>query len=174
MANTWTAIASGVTHSTTAKVYLQLFNGGARTLRVYRIWVINANVTAVTGVLPVIQINRITTAASGGSPVTITPVAHDSNNSALVSVTCNTANTTATLGALFKRITYSSDEFAVGVYKVDNLQGLPELSLIYDAGYGDSNVEPITLPINNGIVVYSPGITSAAGNCDVIIEFTDS
>ncbi len=174
MANTWTAIATAVTHSTTAKVYLQLFNAGTRVLRVYRVWMINANITAVTGVNCPMQLGRITTAASGGSPSTITPVPHDSTNSALSSVTCNSGNTTATLTGVYRRFTYSTDEFAVGAFKVDNLQGVPRFALYWDGGYGDTNVLPIVLPQNHGLVMYSAGIASAAGNADVIFEFTDS
>lgn len=174
MANTWTAIATGVTFSTGNKVLLQLYNAGTRVLRVNRIWVINANNVAVTGVRGNLQIGRNTTAASGGSPTTITPIAHDSTNSALSSVTCNSGNTTVTVTASYRTFLYDTDEFAAGSFKVSNLWALPTLGLVWDAGYGDSNVSSIVLPQNNGLVLYQPALTGAQGNADVIFEFTDS
>ena len=174
MANTWTAIATGVTFSTTTKSLLQLFNGGTRVLRVYRVWCINANITGVAGVLPLVNLGIITTAASGGSPTTITPLAHDTTNTSLDTVTCNSGNTTVTSPTILKRHRRDTDEFVISVLKPTNFFGLPNFAIYHDSGYGDTNIEPIVLPQNRGLVLYTPGIASAAGNCDVIFEFTDS
>jgi hypothetical protein len=173
MANTWTALAQAVTFSTTTKVFLQLFNGGSRVLRVYRIWLINTQVAAVTGVVAPMLLARVTALATG-TPTTVTPTPHDSTNSALDTVTCNTGATALTPTSVYRRFQYLTDEHAPGTAKVDTFLGIPRFALYWDGGYGDSNVDPIVLPPNNGLCLYTSGVASAAGSADAIFEFTDS
>jgi len=54
---------------------------------------------------------------------------------------------------------------------VDELECLPALSILWDAGYGDSNVQPLTLRQNEMLVLYNT--VGAAGLVDIWIEFTD-
>lgn len=179
MAATYTAIATGVTHSTSNKIYLQIFNQSTSgvTIKIYRIWLLNAQGANATGILltsPII-LAGISTAASVGSPTTITPIKHDTNSATLSNVTINSGNTTnGTLVNSFRRMMFSTDEPATGTFKLDNLYAMPNLALFWDCGYGDTNHEPLTLPSgsNSGIQIYSAGTASAAGNVDVIVEFT--
>lgn len=181
MAATYTILASAVTHSTAFKCYLQLFKDATSTLtvKVYRVYLINANIAAVTGVLPVISLSSISTASSAGAPSTITPIKHDTNSATITSgsggFTINSGNTTTgTVVNTYRRLTYASDEYVVSGSKIENFYGLVPYSILWDSGYGDSAIEPLTLPASTagGIMISSAGIASAAGNVDVVIEFT--
>lgn len=177
MANTWTSIVTQVTHAAAAKTYAQLWNGGTRVLRVYRVFVINASLTASTptaNTFPIFQLGRITgSIQASGSTTNCTTTAHDSTASALSSVTFNTAPTAAAPSSIFRRQLYSPDDYAASVMKIDNLQGMVPLAILWDGGYGDSNVEPIVLTQDQGLILYSPA-SAAQGACDVTFEFTDS
>lgn len=176
MAATWRAVATGVTWSTAAKCMLKVFNasGSGVVLRVYRVWVLNNQVATATGVIPVMQLVRTSTVGSGGTVVT--PVAHDTGSAALpAQVTAMYADTSiGTVDATFRRATFSSDEPAVGTMTIDEVETIVPLNVFWDSGYADSTVEPIVLREGFGVMVYTAGIASAAGNVDVIIEFTRS
>ncbi len=176
MAATWRAVATGVTWSTSAKCMLKVFNasGSGVVLRVYRVWVLNNQTVAVTGVVPVMQLIRINTVGTGGT--TVTPIKHDTNSTALpAQVTSSYADTSiGTTDVTFRRATFSSDEASAGAMTTDEIETLVPLNLFWDSGYADSAVEPIVLREGYGIMVQTPGIASAAGNVDIIIEFTSS
>lgn len=183
MAATYTALITGVAHSTANKVYLQIFKDAtpAVAVRIYRIWAINAQTAAVTGVLPIIIVASTSTAASAGSPSTVTLAKHDTTSTTYTSGaggwTFNSGNTTnGTIVNTYRRLTYSSDEPATGTFKVDNFYAMPNTALLWDAGYGTSTLEPLTLPASTagGIMIYSAGIASAAGTCDIAVEMTIS
>lgn len=176
MANTWRAVATGITWATAAKSMLRVFNasGSGVVLRVYRIWVQNNQTVAVSGVLPEVRIVRLSTTGSGG--VTVTPVAHDTSSTALpAQVTSASGDTTpGTIDATFRRALFSGDEPIVGGAATNNFETLVPLCVMWDGGYDDSNIEPIVLREGFGVSVYCPGIASAAGNADFIIEFTST
>ncbi len=176
MAATWTAYGSAIAWATAAKTMFQLYNGAAsgQVLRVYRMWLINAQTAGVTGVISPIYIIRITTVFAAGT--NITPIAHDSTSSALTTVTCTTGSTVGTITNLpvFRRWQYSSEEPATGTTKIENLYALPPFCLLWDGGYVDSNVEPIVLKANEGIVLYQPALTGAVGTVDIACEFTSA
>lgn len=177
MAATYTAYAAGVTHAASNKVYLQIFATESNTqiIKIRRIWLINAQAAAVTGVYSgTISLGSFSTAASAGSPVTITPVAHDTTNVAInANITINSGNTTnGTAVNVYKTIPFASDEPTTGTFKIENFYATPSTALLWDAGFEDSNIEPLTIPANTagGIAVY--GTMTAVGNIDVAIEFT--
>jgi hypothetical protein len=175
MAATYRAVATGVAFNAAARSLLKVFNasGSGVVLRVYRIWVLNNQTTAVTGVVPRIDVVRVTTNPSGGSANT--PIKHDTNSANLpAQVTAATLDSTVTVANTFRRILWSSDEPAVGAATVDELEMVVPLNLLWDGGYGDSNVEPIVCREGEGVSVYCPGIASAAGIVDIIIEFTST
>jgi hypothetical protein len=179
MAATYTALAQGVTHAASNKQYIQIFATASNTqiIKIRRIWLINAQTATVTGVAvtsTAINIGSFSTAASAGSPVTITPVAHDSTNPAVnANITINHSNTTnGTAVNVFRSIAFSSEETTVGTFKLEEFWSSPNTALIWDAGYGDSNLEPLTIPAGaaGGIAVY--GTMTAVGNVDCVVEFT--
>lgn len=183
MASTYIVHAAGVTHATSAtfRCLLQIFKSAAvaSTWKIKRIWVMNNQTVAVTGVLPLINIQSISTACTLGTPATQVAVALDTANAAIThdgtTIIINSANTTTgTVVNTYRRLTFSSDEPAVGTYKNENYFSLPQFALIWDAGFGDTNVESLTLPASTagGIMVSTPGIATGVGNVDVAIEFT--
>jgi hypothetical protein len=183
MANTWhvhsySGLTTGIPFGS-AKWMFDVFNSSSssRYIRVYRIWVFNNNTTAVTGVLTQLQVRK-TNSMSGGS--TLTPIAHDLTNSAL------NANTTAGYGRtcgyptnnLLRQFVWSNDEIAVAsgilAVDIDSCECLVPVAQIWDVGYGDSSVKPVTLRASNdeGVGVFHPG-TSTVGVLAAECEFTD-
>lgn len=144
--------------------------GSARVIRAYRMYQFNNGVSAVTGVLTTMRVNR-TTAASAGT--TVTPVKHDSNSSALAAqTTCGTGRT-VTRSDIFRQYLWSNDEPAVSGASLDEWELLVPFAEVWNAGYGDSNVEPLVCRASNGVEIQQSG-TSAVGTNDFEIEFTDS
>lgn len=169
MANTWTAWAQGIAFAA-GKNMVSILNGGARVLRVRRIGFINNQTAAVTGVITAGEIRRYTGAGiSGHTP--ITPVSHDTSNSALSSVTVGTLGTPTGTPTVIRRYTWSSDEPAFSAATSDEWECLIPLNIIWDAGYGDANVQPLVLRASEMLTIWN--VTGAAGLVDIWIEITD-
>jgi len=170
MTNTWTLYNPGKAFAAGACM-LGILNGGTRHLKIRRIGMINNQTAAVTGVITAGEL-RFYTSATWVGPTALTAVAHDSTNSALSSVTCGHAGTPGGTGpSVFRRYTWSSDEPKLTTAQNNEWECLIPLNIIWDAGYGDSNVQPLTLNPGEGFFIWN--ITGAAGLCDFWIEFTD-
>lgn len=177
MAATWTAYASGVTHAASNKQYLQIFATASNTqiIKIRRIWLISLQTAAITGVISTtLSLGSFSTIASGGTPSTITPVAHDTTNPSVnANITINHSNTTnGTAVNVFKTMVFSSEESAISSFRIENFYNGGQTALFWDAGYEDSAIDPLTIPASTagGIAVY--GTFSAAGSLDVACEFT--
>lgn len=167
MTATWRATSGAVAYAS-SKDMLNVFNStGATLVRVYRAWHFNNGTSAVTGVLTTMQCRRLT-AASGATAVT--PVAHDTNSSALSGVTAGTGQT-VTGSDIFRRYIYSNDEPAVSGATQDEWECLVPYAQVWESGYGDTNVEPIVCRANQGFELFHSGST-AVGSADLEIEFT--
>jgi hypothetical protein len=140
----------------------------SRLVKVWRIWAY-PNATTVTGVMVNFQVRRFTT-LSGGTA--ITPIAHDTANVSvdLTNVTTVT-NATITSPTVLFGCMFSSEEVTVSGATNNHLLSFYPFCLIWDAGVGDSSVEPITLRQNEGCDLLC-ATNSSAGNFDVIMEFT--
>jgi hypothetical protein len=133
----------------------------------------NNQSTGVTGVLNFVSILR-SSASSGGT--TVTAVAHNTANTPL------TANTTAgtnravtpTPGGQFRRLLMSPDEPTVSTADWDALMCLVPFAEIWNSGYGDSVVDPVTCRAgqNEGFTIQS--LTQTVGTADLEIEFTNT
>jgi hypothetical protein len=171
MAATWRATGGAIAYAAT-KDMLDVFNatGTARVIRAYRCYWFNNGTTAVTGVITTGQVRRIT-AASGGTAVT--PVKHDSNSSALdVNTTCGT-NRTTTGTDIFRRFLFVNEEPVVAGTTQANWLTLVPFAEIWNAGYGDTNVEPIVCRAAEGVQLFHSG-ASTVGTADLEIEFTNT
>lgn len=172
MAATHTLAGIGVTFAN-GKHMLSLFNGAGsgRVLRLYRVWILNNQTAAVTGVLTTLNLRK-SSAQSGGTA--ITPVKHDTASSNLPAQVLAAAGATVTNTAdlPFRSLVWSNDEPSVSSGSSDELECMVPLNLIWDST-GDSNIEPITLREGQGVTLHHSG-TSAVGLCDVFFEFTDS
>ena len=171
MANTWRATSGAIAYAN-AKDMLNVFNatGSARIIRVYRMYFFNNGTSAVTGVLTTLQVRRITAASVGTA---VTPVKHDTNNGALdPNTTCGT-NQTVTGTDIFRRLVWSNDEPTVSLATMDEWELLVPYAEIWNAGYGDTNVDPIVCRAVQGAEINHTG-SSAVGTADAEIEFTDA
>ncbi len=173
MANTWRATSQAVAYAS-GKSMLDVFNALASTrfIRVYRAYHFNSGTAAVTGVLTEMRCNR-TSAASVGTAVT--PVANSTTYAALNANTTAGTNRTTTASALLRSYLYSNDEPAVSGATMDEMELFVPFAEVWNAGYGDTAVEPITLPAGTaqGFEIKQQG-TSAVGSASLEIEFTDA
>lgn len=172
MAKTYTASALGIAFASNKSMLAILNAHGTRKVKIYRIWVLNNQTSAVTGVLTTMTVRKLS-ALTGGTAVT--PVAHDTSNTSvdLTSVTCVTNGTaTNTADNAWRQILWSTDEPAVSSASNDEIQCVYPLMCVWDST-GDSNIEPITLNTNEGLSITQPG-TNAVGIADFFIEFTVS
>lgn len=171
MAATWRATGSAIAYAN-AKDMLNVFNGtsSTRIVRAYRAYHFNNGTSGVTGVLTTMQIRRITAASAGTA---VTPVKHDTNSSSLnANTTCGT-NQTVTGSDIFRRYVWSNDEPTVSGNTQDEWELLVPNAEVWNAGYGDSNIEPIVCRATQGFEIYHSGST-AVGTADLEIEFTDA
>lgn len=170
--NSWTAYHSGITFAA-AKAMAGIINAGARVLRVARCGLLNAQTGAVTGVATFMEVRWYPATATWATPTTITPSSHDSTNSALSSVTAGSAGTPGgSTPVILRRIFWSSDEPAISSATSDELETYVPLNIIWDAGYGDTDVQKLAVRQNEMFNVYNT--TGAAGLLDTWIEFTDA
>ena len=169
MANTYTIAATGVSFAAN-KSMIGIFNGSGsgQVIRVYRIWLLNNQTVAVTGVMTNIELRRLT-AGSGGNA--ITPTKHATANPSLPAQIITASAMTVTESDLLRRFIWSTDEpVANATATIDELETLPVFGTIWDAGYADANVEPLVLREGQGISVKNIGAT--VGIVDAFIEFT--
>lgn len=173
MAKTYTASALGIAFASN-KSLLGIYNAHAsRVVKVYRVWTLNNQTAAVTGVLTVMTLRKLSNLTSGTA---VTPAQHDTANTGvdLTSITVVTNGTATNTGDnAFRQWAWSSDEPAVSTATSDELQCIVPLNCIWDSSTGNSAIEPITLNQNQGLSVTQPG-SNAVGLVDVFIEFTVS
>lgn len=175
MGQTYLATATAVAWSTANKVLLSLFNGSGsgRIVRIRRIWVLGNRVTTNTGILQQYSLYKLTTDTNTGTPTTITPVKVDTNSENLpAAIVCRTANTVNGTATLLRRFYWSGDEASAGALTLDELQAVPSLNCIWDVGYGNPDVQPLTLREGEGISLYQAALASSTGDVDITIEFT--
>lgn len=177
MAASYTVTAQGIALPTTAaaKTLLSVYNLHAtQKLNITRVWVQNMGIAAVTPAYQVLSLGRHTTDQTTGS-TSVTPIKHDTNSAGLSNATTKHSPTTSvTLIDTFRQVSWSGDEFATGVAKLENLLTLPAFSIIWESGYGDSNIEPIVLNQNEGLALTSAGVASGVGTVDVVFELYTS
>lgn len=170
MAQTYRAVITGATFASN-KSMLTLFNGSGsgRILRVKRVWFLNNQTVAVTGVLTTMELRRIS-ASSGGTAASV--VKHDTASESMPAQVTTTTGATDTLTGdpAYMRFMWSNDEPASGALTNDESECIPLLATVFDAT-GDSDLEPIVLREGQGLSVRHTG-SSAVGVADVLIEFT--
>jgi len=171
MAATWRATSGAVAYAN-AKDMLNVFNGtsSTRIIRAYRGYWFNNGTAAVTGVITTAQCRRITAASAGTA---VTPVKHDTNSASLnANTTCGT-NQTITGSDIFRRFLFVNEEPVVGGTTQANWLTLIPFAEVWNAGYTDTNVEPIVCRATQGFELFHSG-SSTVGTADLEIEFTDA
>jgi hypothetical protein len=171
MAQTWTAYYSAVVFAAAKNMGAVLNSHASEILKIRRVGLLNAQTAAVTGVLCQLEFRAYQTGTPGLTGSTaVTPVSHDTTNTAPTTATYGHAGTIAGTALTLRRVFWSSDEAAISAGTLDELETMVPLNIIWDAGYGDSNVQPLTLRQTQMALVYNT--TGAAGLLDTWIEFT--
>lgn len=174
MANTWKATSQGITYAAN-KDMLDVFNSSASTrfIRVYRMYLLNNGTGAGTGALGTVRIQRITAASAGTA---VTPVPHSSAYAALNANTTAGTNRTITTSHIYRQVLWQNDEATVTTLDMDALLTLLPFTELYNSGYGDSNVEPLTAVAgtSEGFAIVNVTLATAAVTADAEIEFTDA
>jgi len=172
MAQTFTLYSNGIAFAAT-KIMQGIKNLHAtEVLKVRRVGLLNAQTAGVTGVVCSLAYNfhvnpTWTTPVTTGATI----ATHDTTNSAPASYAYGSAGTYSAAAALtLRRTIWSSDEAAASSATSDELECFVPLNILFDAGYGDANVQPLTLRQNDFAGVYN--ISGAAGLLDVWCEFT--
>lgn len=172
MAETWQINAMAVQPGN-GKSMLGILNGAGsgKVVRIYRMWMLNNySGVAYTGVTFNYEIRAITGLSSGTN---VTPVAHDTANAAFSgSVVVQTGGTVSGESAtLMRLIGWSGDEPSVAGTSIDEMELLVPLNVMWDTGYGDSSVDPLTLREGEGVHIKC--ITnSTVGSLDFMMELT--
>ncbi len=168
MASTYLAKAFGVPFAASQHM-LTVFNpaSSGKILRVYRIWVENNQITAVTGVTPILKIFRCT-ASSGG--YTLVPQSYDTTNTALGTVTC-TSKGTVTTSSLFRNCPISTDEGVVNTGTMDEWMSFTPIYELWNGGTRNTALDQIVCREGQGITIQNSTSTTV-GTIDCFIEFT--
>lgn len=171
MAQTFTAYYSGIAFAASKNMAAVLNSHASEVLKIRRVGLLNAQTAGVTGVLCQLEMRGYFAGSPGlTSPTAVTPTSHDTTNTAPTTATYGHAGTIAGTATTFRRVFWSSDEAAISTATIDELETFVPLNIIFDAGYGDSNVQPMTLRQNQMALVFNT--TGAAGLLDTWIEFT--
>lgn len=171
MAQTFTLYATGIAFAAT-RVMAGIKNGHAtEILKIRRVGLLNGQTAAVTGVVCSLEMRKDTNPTFTPATTTTTVATHDSTNSAPTTYSYgHTGTYTAAAAQTLRRTIWSSDEAAASSASSDELECFVPLNVLFDAGYGDANVQPLTLRQNDFAGVYN--ISGAAGLLDTWIEFT--
>jgi hypothetical protein len=174
MADTWTAVWNTVAR--TADPLFALLNGGADTLKIRRVGMVN-NMTAAaapSGYLKgKIQLYGTTATLTGGTA--ITPQTHDTTNGALDTVTCSYNGTPGTSGSTYdlRDFLWSCEEPSPSATAdIEEMMTFVPLGVVYDAGYGNTDIQPLTLNTDEMFVIDNE-VTPSAGTQSGWVEFTN-
>jgi hypothetical protein len=171
MAQTYTAGFLAVTFGNN-KSMAAILNGvgSGRVVRIKRIWLLNNQTAAVTGVLTTFALKK-SSAQSAGTAVT--PTKHDtaSENMPAQVLVATGATVTQTAEVAFRQWVWSNDEPTASTGTSDEFECLVPLNCVWDSATGDADLEPITLREGQGLDVRHTG-SSVVGVVDIFIEFT--
>lgn len=176
MAQTYVAgTAVGGISFATNKSLISLYNlnGSGRVVRIYKIEAKNLSIANVSATVPVpFFIERIS-AESGGTA--ITPISFRSSNESIASIVSARTNGTTTAVASSIMGTYlisGTDEPAPSSLGADEFWCFPIMCNVWDTGYGETEVEPITLNANQGIQLRQSASLNSQGTFGFYIYFT--
>ena len=153
------------------KSMFSLFNATGSTvkLKVREFYIINAQTTAVTGVITQFDITRFTTLHTAGT--NITPVSADTSDTLSASITCKTgATVTGEETTPFMTWRFSSDEWGTGGSDVESMSQTAATS---QPLYCKSDVMRKTITLNalEGLTIKCVTNTTN-GSFDILVIFT--
>lgn len=171
---TWTALVQGAAPAQN-KYMLAMFNGAGsgRIFRLYKVYIVNMQSGAVTGVDVTFEFRFITSMTIGTGTV-VTPVTHDTTNTGLpVQLLVATTPQTVGDGSLLRTWHWSSDEAAIEVATQDEIEMLHTYSLFWESGaYDNTNIQPLVMREGEGLAIKCTTNTTV-GAGDYVFEFTN-
>lgn len=175
--STWTLLVPDMIPAVT-KVMAGIHNGSAaRNLRIRRVGIINAQISGVSNVGCLLDVRRYYNAVTwGGGPTAVAPIAHNTGNAALSSCTAGYGGSAVggTGPNVFRRTYWPTEESTGGSTAINTSSWctMVPLGVMFDAGYGDANEQPLVLRNGELMFVYNtPNVST--GLMDIWIEFTD-
>lgn len=167
--NLFTVSAIGATFRPT-KNMISLFNssGSAKIIKVWKVWVLNNQSVALTGVISELRLYRVTAIGGGAA---LTPVKHNTNISSLPPEIIAMEGATCLLSSLLRRCAWSTDEPVATESNADVVELNPVWNTIWDVPIGSTQIEPLTLNEGEGVSVYF-NTNSSVGQADFFINFT--
>ena len=151
-------------------------HNASQTYTIVRMGLLNTQYVAVTGsaVQPEIRVymGSATTSMTWTGFTAVSPVSHDTTNAAMGSNSIGHSGTPGGPTArTIRRIFWSSDEPAISTaVTADELECYVPMNIIWDAGYGDSAVQRLTLRTDQGVVLINS--VGSSGALDSWVEFT--
>lgn len=180
MAATYTLTALAVTRSA-SKNMLGINNatGSGKVIRVFRIWMTNPHTAAVSGGMGYYTLGRISSAQyTSGTAINFLPHASVLTAGAATPFTgigaAHGVTQASSFSHEFKRILASSDEIALSGTTVDEVAYgmLFPWSVVWDSGYGESDVEPIVIRENQVLLLRAGSVGTYVGSADIHVELT--
>lgn len=171
MADTWT-IDYTLVAMTPSKCLMSLWNGvsSAKVLRVYRVFASNSTTVTNFSMLGYIQMHRIS-AHSGG--IAYTPVTRDTANGALDSNVSAATGATVTLNGKLRTWLWSTNASTSSGTNLHTYELCYPIQCLWDIGYHNGRLQPITLRAGEGIAIINNGQNSV-GLIDFWVEFTQA
>lgn len=171
MAQTFTSYNSGIAFAATRVMGGILNSHATEILKIRRVGLLNGQTAGVTGVLCNLEMRLTTGTPTWTAPAASVVTSHDSTNTAPTTYSHGNIGTfSGGTSTALRRTNWSSDEAAVSSNTTDELECFVPLNIIFDAGYGDANVQPLTL--RQGQMGHVFNVSGAAGLLDTWIEFT--
>lgn len=153
MGATWTAFTTGVANATGKNLLLiQNATGSGVVIALRRLCLSNVQTGSVSGGNGLLILGRYTGVYSAGTGLTF--VTMDTNNTALpAGVTVNTNGTMALSLEVFRQQTIFTDELGASDATGDFLNAVPKFSVVWDSGYTESDIQPLTIREGEGITL---------------------
>ena len=171
MAQTFTAYYPNIVFAASKNMAAIINQHATELIKIRRIGLLNTQVAAVTGVACQLDVRLYTGSVSLAGSTNIIPTAHDTTNTLPISGFYQHAGTVAgTLVGTFRRVFWSSDEPAISTATSDELECFVPFNIIFDAGYADTNIQPLVLRQDQMLSIFNT--QGAAGQLDIWIEFT--
>ena len=177
MANTWTLLSQGVTLFTADYIANGLYNGSAtHTLKIRRVGLLNV-VTANPSPLAncVLEIRHYTGVTDYSGETPIVPISHDTTNGALDACQGGKAGAFDDgTGTVIRYINWNAFAPSVSQGRPRDWECLVPWNIVWEAAYGNSGLQPLTLNEDEAYCTFVKTASSAAtAVIDIWAEFTD-
>lgn len=152
--------------------------GSGKLIKIYRVWAWNPTTGAVSGGMTGLLLGRSAAVHTGGTALNFLPHSSCVTAGAATPFTgCSAASgattITATMGTEFRRVFKATDELTASSGTMDEIQNVYPWSIIWETGYGDTNVEPFILRENQGFLIRTDSApANAVGNFSLAVQLS--